>query len=259
MVAALGWGPLAATSLTVPLFSGPRPNAAFGAMTDVFSGVTSNYQAMSIQANHRMSHHIQFGANYTWSHALDNGVNGQTFVATNSLFNPFNLNSDYGNSIYNVPQRFVLNAVMTSPWQFNGWAKWLANDWSIAPVYQVQSGLPISVGVSGNAPGGTANGINGSGGANRILSRNSIQMPSTWIADLRVSKSFAVTERYKLELLTDFFNLANKQNVTGVNTTGYTITGTTLNPNTAFDTRTSSNSNFIYSPRQIQLGARFHF
>jgi hypothetical protein len=259
-------GPLAASSLTVPLFQGPRKNPAFGATTDIFSGVTSNYQAMSIQANHRMSHHIQFGANYTWSHALDNGVNGQTFVATNSLFNPFNLNADYGNSIYNVPQRFVLNAVMTSPWQFNGWAKWLANDWSIAPVYQIQSGLPISVGVSGNAPTNpnpllapTASGINGSGGANRILSRNSIQQPGTWITDLRVSKSFAVTERYKVELLTDFFNLANKQNVTGVNTTGYTITGTTLNPNVAFETPTSSNSNFIYSPRQIQLGARFHF
>jgi outer membrane receptor protein involved in Fe transport len=252
-------GPLAASTLTVPLFTGARPNTAFGAMTDIFSGVTSNYQAMSIQANHRMSHHMQFSANYTWSHALDNGVNGQTFIATNSLFNPFNLNSDYGNSIYNVPQRFVINAVLTSPWKFNGWSKWLANDWEIAPVYQIQTGLPISVGVSGNAPGATVSGINGSGGANRILSRNSIQQPGTWITDLRVSKSFAVTERYKVELLTDFFNLANKQNVTGMNTTGYTITGTTLNPNVAFETPTSSNSNFIYSPRQIQLGARFHF
>jgi hypothetical protein len=252
-------GPLTATSLTVPLFSGARPNTAFGAMTDVFSGVTSNYQAMSVQANHRMSHHLQFSANYTWSHALDNGVNGQTFTATNSLFNPFDVNSDYGNSIYNVPNRFVVNAIMTSPWKVNGFMKWLANDWEIAPVYQIQNGLPISVGVSGNAPGGTVSGINGSGGANRILSRNSIRQPATWITDLRVSKSFAVTERYKFELLTDFFNLANKQNVTGVNTTGYILSGTTLTPNAVFDTRTSSNSNFVYSPRQIQLGARFHF
>jgi hypothetical protein len=47
--------------------------------------------------------------------------------------------------------------------------------------------------------------------------------------------------------------------VTGVNTTGYILSGTTLTPNAVFDTRTSSNSNFVYSPRQIQLGARFHF
>ena len=89
-------------------------------------------------------------------------------------------------------------------------------------------------------------------------------MPNTWVSDMRVSKSFAFNERYKLELLTDFFNLANKQNITGVNTTGYIISGTTaatatLTPNAPFNTPTSSNSNFIYSPRQIQLGARFHF
>jgi hypothetical protein len=256
-------GPLNAATVSVPLFTGARPNAAFGSMTDVFSGVTSNYQALSLQANHRMSHHVQFGINYTWSHALDDGVNGQTFTATNSLFNPFNINADHGNSIYNVPQRFVLNAVMTSPWRFNGWEKWLTNDWEIAPVYQIQSGLPITVGVSGNAPGGTVSGINGSGGANRIPSRSSVDMPGTWITDLRVSKSFAVTERYKLELLTDFFNLANKQNITGINSTGYSIGGTaaapTLVPVTTFGTPFSSNSNFIYSPRQIQLGARFHF
>jgi hypothetical protein len=257
-------GPLAASTLTVPLFTGARPKPAFGALTDIFSGVTSNYQALSLQASHRMSHHVQINANYTWSHALDDGVNGQTFTATNSLFNPFNIKQDYGNSIYNVPSRFVVNAVMTSPWHFNGFTKWLANDWELAPVFQIQSGLPISVGTSGNAPGGTVSGINGSGGANRILSRDSIQMPGTWVTDMRVSKSFAITERYKLELLTDFFNLANKQNITGVNTTGYIISGATaatatLTPNAPFNTPTSSNSNFIYSPRQIQLGARFHF
>ena len=259
-------GPLSSSTMTVPLFTGPRPNTAFGALTDVFSGVTSNYQALTIQANHRMNHHLQFGANYTWSHALDDGVNGTTFTATNSLFNPFDLHADYGNSIYNVPQRFVLDAVMTSPWHFDGWSKWLANDWEIAPVYQIQSGLPITVGVSGNAPSAlapTTTTINGSGGANRILSRDSIQMPGTWVTDLRVSKSFALTERYKVELLTDLFNLANKQNITGVNSTGYSIGGTatapTLVPVSTFNTPFNSNSNFVYSPRQIQIGARFHF
>ena len=153
---------------------------------------------------------------------------------------------------------------MTSPWHFNGWSKWLADDWELAPVYQIQSGLPITVGVTGNVPSAlapTTTGITGSGGANRILSRDSIQMPGTWITDLRVSKSFAVTERYKLELLTDFFNLANKQNITGLNTTGYSIGGTaaapTLVPVSTFGTPNSSNSNFIYSPRQIQLGFKF--
>ena len=271
----VGGGPLAGLgTYTTPLFSGLRPNSAFGAMTDVFSGVTSNYQAMAVQVNHRMSHHVQFFANYTWSHALDNGVNGQTFTATNSLFDPFNLNKDYGDSIYNVPNRFVVNAVMDSPWKFNGWAGQILNDWTLSPVYQVQNGLPYSSLVSGNAPGGTSTGINGSGGNNRIdFLRDAFRQPNTWISDIRLSKKIAVRERYSVELLSDFFNIANKQNVTSVNTTGYSVVtngscsqaapclafNADNSGNPLFGSITNTNSNFVYSPRQIQVGAKIRF
>jgi hypothetical protein len=286
----LNGGPLggAGSTFTSPLFTGPRPNSNFGAMTDVFSGVISNYQALALQVNHRLSHHVQFMANYTWAHALDNGVNGQTFTATNSLLDPKNLNKDYGNSIYNVPNRLVVNAVMQSPWQFQGWAGQLLNDWTFSPVYQIQTGLPYSANVSGNAPTlspsivPTTTGINGSGGTNRIdIGRNTFTQPTNWIGDLRLSKAFKVKEKYSVELLGDFFNVFNKQNVTGVNTTGYfvstgnvaTATGTvacsaaapclnfnvdnTFNP--LFGSITNTNSNFVYSPRQIQIGAKIKF
>jgi hypothetical protein len=282
-------GPLTGATYTTPLFNTARPNTLFGSMTDIFSGVTSNYQALSVQATHRMSHNMQFNANYTWSHALDNGVNGQTFTATNSLLDPTNLSKEYGNSNFNVPQRFVLNMVVISPWKASGWMKQLVEGWQLAPVYQIQSGLPYSANTSGSAPGGVLGGINGSNGSNRLdIGRNTFRQPSTWITDLRVSKNFSLTERYKLEILTDFFNIANKQNVTGVNTTAYSIvsTGTILqrdgttvacsaaspclssnvSPATSatpfaalFGSITNSNSNFVYNPRQIQFGARVHF
>ena len=283
----LNGGPIGGLgTFTTPVFTGARPTAAFGAMTDVVSNVISNYQALALQVNHRMSHNVQFTANYTWAHALDNGMNGQTFTATNSVYNPFNLSSEYGNSIYNVPNRFVMNAVMDSPWKFQGWAKYLLNDWSFAPVYQIQNGLPYSALVSGNVPNAfspTAGGINGSGGTNRLdIGRNTFREPATWITDIRVSKRFAVREKYTLELLGDFFNLANKQNVTGVNTTSYSVaTGTVLTPsgpvtcsaaapclnfntdstsfNPLFGSVTNTNSNFVYSPRQVQIGAKIKF
>jgi hypothetical protein len=285
----LNGGPLgAAGTFTSPLFTGPRPNTNFGATTDIFSGVISNYQALAVQLNHRMNRHIQFSANYTWSHALDNGVNGQTFTATNSLLNPFHLNSEYGNSIYNVPSRFILTTVMESPWQAQGWAKYLVNGWSLSPIYQIQSGLPYSASVSGNAPNPsatiltTSGGINGSGGTNRLdIGRNTFSQPINWIADIRVAKHFKVTERYDVELLTDFFNIANKQNVSGVNTTAYFVsTGTVAtaagnvtcsaaapclnfnvdnNFNPLFGSTTNTNSNFVYSPRQVQIGAKIRF
>jgi hypothetical protein len=280
----LNGGPLggSGSTFTTPLFTGPRPDPTIGAKTDIYSGVTSNYQALALQVNHRLSHHVQFMANYTWAHALDSGVNGQTFTATNAVLDPKNPNKEYGNSIYNVPNRLVLNAVMQSPWKYQGWAGHLLNDWTFSPVYQIQNGLPYSVNVSGNAPGSTVSGINGSGGTNRVdIGRNTFTQPNTWIGDIRVSKAFKVREKYSVELLGDFFNIANKQNVTGVNTTGYFVStgnvatagGTVacsaaapcLNFNTdnsfnpLFGSITNTNSNFVYSPRQIQIGAKIKF
>ncbi|MFI5104863.1 MAG: hypothetical protein ACHP79_08070, partial [Terriglobales bacterium] len=269
-------GPLAAIgpTYTTALFSS-RLTSAFGAETAIFSGANSNYQALSVQLNHRMSHNIQFGANYTWSHALDFGQNESTFSDTNDLFAPNNLQADYGNSIYDVRHRFVINAVANSPWKMNGWLGYLANDWTLAPIFQFQTGLPFSLTTSGNAPGGVpgGGGVNGSGGAFRIdaIGRNTFRFPSTYVQDLRLSKTIKVRERYNVEMLADAFNLANHTNVTGVSTTGYSVgTNATacgsaaaspcLNFNSSsFGVPNSANSNFTYSPRQLQLGVRIKF
>jgi Carboxypeptidase regulatory-like domain len=269
-----GGGPLGNGTYTTQLFKGARPNAAFGAMTDIFSGVNSSYNAFVVQVNHRMSHNIQFQASYTYSHAIDYGQNQTTFTGTNFLLFPNNIAAEKGNSIYDIPNRFVANAVMASPWKVNGWSGWFLNNWALDPIIQFQNGLPYTLTVSGSAPGGAISGINGSGGTNRIdvLGNDSFRMPRTFEGDARISKSFTFQERYKLELSTDFFNVANKQNIMAVSTTGYSIqkAGTAtcagplncLNFSPTFGTVAANginNSNFLYTPRQIQLGARFQF
>jgi len=256
----VGGGPLTAATLTEPLFTN-RINPAFGAMTSIFSGAISNYHALAVQVNHRFSHSIQFSANYTWAHAIDTGVNGTTFSDTNDLLVPGNAKAEYGNSIYDVPNRFTLNAVMMSPWKVPGFAGYLANEWEFAPIFTIQNGLPFSLSTAGSPAGGVGSSINGSGGANRIdvLGRNTFRLPNTWIGDMRIAKRFSVKEKYKIELSGDVFNVANHQNVTGVTQTGYIISGTTLTFNTPFNVVNNSNSNFIYSARQVQLGARFQF
>jgi hypothetical protein len=133
-------------------------------------------------------------------------------------------------------------------------------------------------------------GVNGSNGAFRIdaIGRNTFRFPSTYVQDLRLSKTIKVQERYAVELMADVFNLANHSNVTGVTTLGYSVsTGTVATPsgnftcssaapclnfNTSGATPTtgapfapqlgvpnSANSNFSYSPRQLQLGVRVKF
>ena len=254
-------GPIGGTTLTEPLFKS-RPNPLFGSTTEVFSGINSSYHALVLQANHRLSHHIQFGASYTWSHAIDFGQNESTFSDTNDLLVPGTIGPEKGNSIYNVPNRFVANAVINSPWKRSGWLGRLTNDWVVNPIYQIQSGLPYTLRTAGTPSGGAlGSSINGSGGDNRIdvIGRNTFTFPGTWVTDLRLAKYFTFQEKYKLELMGDFFNIANKQNVTSVNTTGYIISGTSLTFNSPFGIPNNSNSNFAYTPRQIQLGARVQF
>jgi outer membrane receptor protein involved in Fe transport len=249
-----------------------RLNENYGALTDIFSGVNSSYNALAFQVSHNFSHNIQFDAAYTWAHAIDFGQNEATFTDTNDLLDPTNLRLEKGNSIYNVPNRFTVHAVATSPWRVNGWLGYLANEWELAPVIQAQTGLPYSLVTSGTAPGGVSGGVNGSGGAFRldVTGRNTYKYPGTIVSDVRLSKHFTFADKYKVELLGELFNLANHQNVTGVNNTGYFVGGSTSAPTLTFNTVSgtnapvfgtvnNSNSNYIYSPRQIQIGARFQF
>lgn len=266
-----------------------RPNCAFGSLTDIFSGVNSNYQGMSAQLNHRFSSHVMFSVNYTWSHALDFGQNNNTATVANNLLDPSSLRAEYGNSLTNVTNRFVANTVLTAPWQYTGWLAYLANDWEVSPSFQLQSGFPYSIGTSGTlstafTPTGNLSaiggGINGSNGTFRVpgFERNGIAQPSTNTLDLRLSKRFTIYERLKLELMAESFNILNRQNVTAVNTTGYflgnsknaagAVNGNTLTFNTSsanaalplFQSITNTNSSgFSFAPRQLQLGVRAQF
>ena len=292
-----GKGPLTAGSTyTTALYAGPRPNSSFGSMTDVFSGTSSNYNALVVQANHRASQHLQFNANYTWSHSLDYGQNGSTFTDTNDLLLPTNIRAEYGNSIFDVRNRFVLSAIGEAPWHVSGWAGYLANGWQLAPIYQIQNGLPYSLVTSGTPPNVVSGGItykalgsslNGSGGRKGIdvVGRNTFSMPRTQVVDLRLSKKFTFKEKYSAEIIGEAFNLFNHVNYTGIQNTGYFVStsnitlpdGTTascsstapcLNFNwtksgtsalPVFGSLTNANSNFAYSQRQIQIGFRFLF
>ena len=296
-----GKGPLAAGSTFTSNFyakrpntaaspcASQRPNCAFGSLTDIFSGVNSNYQGLVAQLNHRFSSHMMFSLNYTWSHALDFGANNQTATVANNLLDPSNLRAEYGNSITNVPNRLVANTILTAPWQYTGWMAYLLNDWEVAPSFQLQSGFPYSIGTSGTlstafTPTGNLSaiggGINGSNGTFRVpgFERNGFSQPSTNTLDLRLSKRFTVYERFKLELMAESFNILNKQNVTAVNTTGYflgnsknsanAVTGNTLSFNTSssnaalplFQSITNTNSSgFSFAPRQLQLAVRAQF
>ena len=102
------------------------------------------------------------------------------------------------------------------------------------------------------------------------VGRNTFNYPRTINVDARVQKDFRFAEKYNLELIGEAFNLANHQNITGLNNTGYVLStvppttgnappASTLTYQGTFGTVTSANSNNVYQTRQIQLAARVTF
>ncbi|HEX6495278.1 MAG TPA: TonB-dependent receptor [Acidobacteriaceae bacterium] len=267
-------GPLAdGSTYNTSLYTGARPVAGYGAIVDVASNVNTSYHALAAQISHKFAREIQFDANYTWAKALDYNQYIGTGSPANNVVNPQNpnLRAEYGLSPNDVRNRFVANMVYSPTFQLSGWKNSLASGWGLSPIFQAQSGLPYTIGTSGTFGGDTALGIPaaslagplGSGVSRFPGLRNSYTYPRTFILDARLSKRIPFGDKYSFELFGEMFNSLNHQNVTGVATTGYTISDTSAGPTLTYQSNfgsvQNSNSNYIYSPRQVQVAARFNF
>jgi Carboxypeptidase regulatory-like domain len=268
-------GPFDGQTLAVPAFRGPRPNTSFGAMTEIASLVRSEYHAMVLQANRRFSRSLQLLASYTLSKASDDNQGSQTFTTSNVPFNVFDFSLEQGRSRFDRRHKFVASAVYAPRVKYSSrLATALLDAWSVAPVFQYYTGLPYDGGVSGTLPSfspaspatnATAGGINGSGGASRfpLVERNEFTGPSVWNVDLRLSRKFFITEGMSVEFLGEAFNLFNRTQITGINSTFYTASGTATAAVLTFQPLNFGTigeaGGTLYRERQVQLGARFRF
>ncbi len=211
--------------------------------------------------------------------------------------NPADFSEEYGTSNLDVRHAAAVMAVFEAPWKLHEFAGRLANGWMLSGTGEFHSGLPYSMRISGSLPEefttngaavtGLGSSLNGYGGDNRFpgLPRNSFRYPDTWKADLRLGKSFDLGEMRELEVLAESFNLFNHENVTEIETTGYTLasgsptttyggastppsltflTGLYVSPKTgltspAFGQPLRINGTNFYRERQIQLGLRMRF
>ncbi len=259
-------GQFAGQTITVPKYSGARPNTNFGRITEIQSSIHSSYQGYILQLNRRLTGGLQFQSSYTFSRAHDNNQASQTFTTANVPLDVNNLSLEQGVSNFDVPHRFVASLVYAPKTLFSvgggsRMGRALLGGWSIAPIVVGASGFPYSYGVSGNVAGGTSTGILGAGGANRLpnATRNTLRSPTTWNTDLRVSRRFSFTETTSLEILGEAFNLFNRTNITGLGTTAYAISGTNLNYQTSTFGISSATGNSNIRERQMQFSARIHF
>ena len=104
---------------------------------------------------------VFFTASYTWSHNLDNGTGFNSRVSSIPYYNH---DQFYGNSDFDLRQRFTLSGGWELPFA-KTWAtgpKRLTSGWSLYPIYFIQSGIPLDF-LAGTHQHSTSPGPSGAG------------------------------------------------------------------------------------------------
>ena len=100
----------------------------------------SHYNAVQASLTQRTSHGLSFTAAYTYSHATDDV--SQNFGSTTPLNNT-NPNTNYGNSDYDIRQRFTFEASYALPGKKSPGQ--LLEGWQINSIVTLQTGTPWAV------------------------------------------------------------------------------------------------------------------
>ncbi len=134
------------------------PDSRFGVVQQAENVANSNYNGLTITANHSMAGGFQFQASYTWSHALDEisnnslspfGLNiGGAYADVISPENPLNISQfNYGNADYDIRHNFTMNYVWSD--SFRHLTSWgpnaLMKGWTFGGTIFAHSGMPFTV------------------------------------------------------------------------------------------------------------------
>jgi Carboxypeptidase regulatory-like domain len=255
-------------------------------MTQIDDGANSSYNGLLAVIQHRMSNNFSFLANYTWSHCISVGdspgdIAGPTFQdSANPRMDRANCGFDVRH-IFNTT--FVASSHFTS---LQGWAGALANNWQIAPIIRLTSGMPLNVtsGIDNSLTGigldrpnlinpqavytgrkitqkaaGNLAFLNKAAFAQNAtgtfgnLGRNAFRTPNLISVDAALSRSFPIHERLAFTIRLEAFNVLNHPNFSTVSATGGAAFTTALNSGTF------GNVTGALDPRIFQLAGKFTF
>ena len=222
-----------------------NPNPSFSRVDIVRNAATSDYHAMQLQFNRRLSRGLQALASYTWSHSIDIAsaevaVGGRTGSAV-VFFDP---NTDRGDSEFDVRHNFraAVTYNIPSPAQ-GGVGRAVLGDWSIDTIVTVRSSTPVDlIGASLPSPFSIRlrpdlvpgeplylDDLTVAGGRrfnpaafdsatplsqNRqgTLGRNVLRGFGLRQVDFSLRRQFHLTEKLNLQFRAEFFNLFNHPN-----------------------------------------------
>jgi hypothetical protein len=235
-----------------------RFDPRFNNVLMVESAGVSEYNALTLQLTKRLSRGLQFSINYTLSKATDDAPE-QNMTTGNVqglvLSDPYNRRLDKGNSFADQRHTFVMSLVARPQFNFDNRAlRYLFNHNQVGIIATANSGETFNIVSTSD--------INGDGAtiSDRPIGikRNSGTTPPQFNADLRYSRFFNFTERYKLEVFGEFVNLFNINSIVGFNNVTVTTNanGELIAGLPDFRARNQSTSQ---DSRQVQLGVKFIF
>ncbi len=232
----------------------------FANITMTLQDGNSTYHSFQTTLKRRVASST-FQLAYTISKTLTSGNESARFF-TNLFRAPWNdWSRAKGPANFDRPQRLVFTYVQDLPSKFTSrLGKVLLNNWSASGVVIAQSGFPLTVfnRDSGSGLGGTTADVTGnffssvaagaplihpSGSTKDNLQsyvnkaawikapfgtfgnsgRGMFRGPGQWDADFSVLKDFKITERFRLQFRTEFFNILNHANFALGSDTGNTL------------------------------------
>jgi hypothetical protein len=231
-----------------------RPYPGYGNISITENEDESNYHSLQTSLTRRLQKGLEFGANYTWSKALDTSGGSDNVAANNPGFGQ-------PEDVYNIAREYGLSAVHRAH-NFNGYFIWqipflreasnpivrgALGGWDINGVIVYQSGAPFSVTAPVDAARIGVNSVratligdpnlpsnqrtpqqwfNTAAFLNPSLmtpgefgngGRNILIGPSLNRVDFGLAKVFALTSRMKLHIRAEAFNAFNTVSFTNLN------------------------------------------
>ena len=244
---------------------GTRPDPTRGNIKPYSSAFDSYYDGLELSVQQRPVAWGSARLSYTYSKAIDN-VSEFFFSAP---LNNFNLREDRSRADDDQRHRVGFDATLTSSTKAaHELAGRLTHGWRLGGILQYYSRLPFNVTTGANTKQGTAQrpcaagfslGANGGlnacteGLAGAVIGRNAATGFDFFALNARLSRTFALTDRVRLEGMAEGFNTLNHRNnmiPTGTFGTGAYPTAA----NATFGQATAAGD-----PRSVQLAARISF
>jgi hypothetical protein len=213
----------------------PAEGLYYGLINSNEDGGTGNYNGLLLSIQRRASRGANIGANYTWSHCINNGASF-SHNSSGSYLDPNNRAFDRGNCDSDRRHALNLTGLVSTPEFANRTLKILASGWRLSGIYKFSSGSYMTL-----TPG-TDRALNGEAGSQRPnqvlgdpygnrdsidnylnpnafalpalgtignMSPQNIEGPASWQFDLALSRNFQITEGQRLEFRGEAFNVTN--------------------------------------------------